>query len=510
MIRAIRSLWRLLTIARVLARYDALFLLRKVRPARPVLGLVKIVSRKDPTRRPGQRLALALQALGPTFIKFGQALSTRPDLVGEDVARDLAELRDRLPPFPFDEVRRIIERELDEALTDTFATFEETPVAAASMAQVHFATTIEGQDVAVKVLRPGIEAAFERDLDLLLWLAETAAWVQPATRRFQPVESVETFERAVHMEMDLRFEAAACAEMSDNFADDDTVHIPEVDWMRTGQRVFTMERISGIPAHDRDSIMEAGLDPKQVTERAATAFFRMVFRDGFFHGDMHPGNIFVRADGNLALVDFGIMGRVDRQTRRYLGEMLVGFLTEDYRRVAEIHIQAGYVPADQSVDAFTQATRSIAAPIMGRPLNDISLAKLLAQLFQVAETFGMVAQPHLLLLQKTMLTAEGVGRALAPDVNMWELAMPLAQEWMRETLGPGAIARTSLSEAGRTLERLPRLLAKAEQASTLFTAAGVRLHPDTVADMRRRRPASPFMLVPWILVIVLLILLVKS
>ena len=388
MIRSLRNGCRLLMLGRRLARRDALFVFDGVPAARPLLLAAGPLARRGPGR-PGQRLARALQDAGPSFIKFGQALASRSDLLGEEVAADLAELQDRLPPFPFEQVRATIQAEFGKPPETLFTSFDREPVAAASIAQVHFAVDPEGRKLAVKVLRPGIESAFARDLDLFFWIAERIEANVPALRRLRIVESVTTLAEAVAVEMDLRFEAAAAAELAENFAGDPSFHVPAVDWMRTGRRVLTTERVSGIRIDQRDSIRAAGHDPRATLTRAANAFFQQVFRDGFFHGDLHAGNLFVRDDGSIAAVDFGIMGRLDRATRRHLGEMLLAFLRRDYRRAAEVHFEAGWVPADRSLDAFAQACRSIAEPILDKPQNEISIARLLGHLFQVTKTFAM-------------------------------------------------------------------------------------------------------------------------
>lgn len=514
MLRSLRNLARLIRIGRTLARHDALFIFDNIAVAREVMAGVRVIYRRREAGRPGQRLARAFVELGPTFIKLGQALSTRPDLVGEEIASDLADLQDKLEPFPFADARRIIEEEFDEPLESLFSDFEPVPVAAASIAQVHFATTPEGEPVAVKVLRPGVHDQIRRDLDLFFWLAEIVEKAQPRLRRLRPVDTVATFEESVTIEMDLRFEAAAAAEMGENFADDPTFRVPGIDWQRTSQRVMTQERVSGIPMDEREAMIAAGLDPMEVITNAANAFFKMVFRDGFFHADLHPGNLFVDRSGAIIAVDFGIMGRVDMATRRYLGEMLLGFLTGDYRRVAEVHFAAGWVPADKSVDNFTQAARSIAEPIFGRPIEEISIARLLGQLFQVTETFEMETQPQLLLLQKSMLLAEGVGRALAPSVNMWELSYPLIEDWMRSNLGPKARVEQAALGAYRSLERLPAILEHAEKAAAMMSSGGIKLHPDTVKALGRRgndrvRSLIPGW-VPWALVTLFALLLLTQ
>ncbi|MEX2451773.1 MAG: 2-polyprenylphenol 6-hydroxylase [Rhodospirillales bacterium] len=485
MIRALRHVTRLIQIARLLARHDALFLLETLKIAPPVVWLARLMSAKNTEGRPGQRLARALGEAGPSFIKLGQALSTRADLLGEEMAADLSDLQDKLPPFSGSEARAAIAAEFGTPPETMFTEFDDAAIAAASIAQVHFATTEEGEAVAVKVLRPGIERAFGRDLDLFLWVAELIEKARPDWRRLKPVESVRTLAHSVEIEMDLRFEAAACAELAENFADDDTFHVPNVDWTRTGKRVMTTTRIAGIPIDDGEALRAAGHDLDDIIAKSAAAFFKQIFRDGFFHADLHPGNLFVQADGSIAAVDFGIMGRLDRRTRRYLAEMLLGFLSRDYRRAAEVHFEAGWVPGHHSVEAFTQACRSIAEPILDKPQNEISIARLLAHLFQVTETFDMEAQPQLLLLQKTMLVAEGTVRRLNPEANMWMLARPLIEDWMTEYMKPELVLAEEISDLTATMRRLPSLLEGMEKSSRAIAGGGLRLHPDSVNALRR-------------------------
>lgn len=462
MLGSLASLARLIGIARTFARHDALFPLERMGVARPIVAIAKRLSRRQVDGRPGERLSAALEALGPTFIKLGQALSVRSDLVGEEIAADLSTLQDRLPPFAGSVARETIEEELVAPIDTLFRSFDDTPVAAASIAQVHFAETHEGDKVAVKVLRPGIEARFRQDLDLFLWIARVVERTRPSLRRLRPLEVVRTFEASVQIEMDLRLEAAAASELRENTENDTGFRVPKIDWIRTGRRVMTLERIEGTRIDDIGALEAAGFAPRDILRRSAESFFNQVFRDGFFHADIHPGNMFVAPDGTLCPVDFGIMGRLDRKTRNYLADMLIGFLDRDYKRVAEVHFEAGYVPARKSVGAFTQAVRSIGEPILGKPLHEISLAHLLAHLFQVTETFEMEAQPQLLLLQKTMLVAEGVGRTLDPSVNMWTLARPLIEEWIIANRGPEARLRDMVTDTASTLERLPQLLGRAE------------------------------------------------
>ena len=468
----------------------------------------RLLSQRHAEGRPGQRLARALEEAGPSFIKLGQALSTRSDILGEEMAADLSNLQDRLPPFAGTKARAAIAAEFGQPVETLFERFEDAAVAAASIAQVHFAVTPDGTEVAVKVLRPGIEEAFARDLDLFLWVAELLEAARPDLRRLRPVAAVRTLAESVEMEMDLRFEAAAATELAENFDGDDTFIVPEVDWPRTGRRVLTTARITGLPLDDRDDIIAGGHDPEEVLGKAAASFFKQVFRDGFFHGDLHPGNLFVQADGSIGAVDFGIMGRLDAATRRHLGELLLAFLGRDYRRAAEVHFEAGWVPRHKSVDSFTQACRSIGEPILDRPQNEISMARLLAHLFQVTETFQMETQPQLLLLQKTMLVAEGTGRKLAPEANMWLLARPLIEEWMSETLTPETQVRETVDGVASALRRLPHLLDGVQESASLIASGRVKLHPETIDALREgpNLPRPP--VTPWLWIVALVFIMV--
>ena len=507
-IGSVRHLARLFAIARTLARHDALFPLEMLGVAPALTWVAHQVSRQEVPGRRGERLAAALQELGPSFIKVGQLLSVRPDLVGDEIAHDLSNLQDSLPAFSGNAARAAITEEFDESIESLFESFDDDAVAAASIAQVHFATTTDGRDVAVKVLRPGIEDVFAGDMALAQWLAEWVERTQPSLRRLKPVEVVRTLAESVAVEMDLRLEAAAASELAENTAGDAGFRVPAVDWQRTGRRVMTVERIDGIPIDERDALIAAGHDPERIVEQAAEVFFNQVFRDGFFHADMHPGNLFVDKDGIIVAVDFGIMGRLDRQTRRTLAEMLLGFLTRDYGRVADVHFEAGYVPKSSSRDLFMQACRSIGEPIFERPLNEISLARLLAQLFRVTEQFGMETQPQLLMLQKTMLMTEGIGRALTPGLNIWEVARPLIEEWSVANLGPQAKIMDGANDAGEFVQRMPGMALKAEKLVNDLTSGGLKLHPDTVEDMARQQAARTSRTLRWLWLIAGIALLV--
>jgi len=429
-------------------------------------------------------------------VKLGQSLATRADLIGDQASEDLTQLQDRLAPFDWETARQTVEHELGAPVERLFARFDDTPIAAASIAQVHRAHTTDGREVAVKILRPGIEEALTRDLDLFSWIAETLQRLLPWTHRFKPIDTVRVFRETVEVEIDLRLEAAAAVELAENFAGDSVFAVANVDWERTTRRVFTSQWIDGFRIDDSDALAAAGLDPTELLTHSAGVFFNQVFRDGFFHADMHPGNMLVTTDGTLIPVDFGIMGRLDLETRTYLADTLTGFLLGNWRSVAEVHFRMGMVPAHKSVDLFTQAVRSIGEPLMDKPLNEVSVAKLLGQVLRIAETFEMEAQPQLLLLHKTMVVSEGVGRRLNPNVNMWELARPLIEAWMRENRGPEARAARASADVLRGIERLPSLVRAADRMLEHLDEGGLKLHPETVRRMAReqaraRRSAWP-------------------
>jgi ubiquinone biosynthesis protein len=336
---------------------------------------------------------------------------------------------------------------------------------------VHLAETADGRPVAVKILRPGVAEAFARDLALFAWLADMAERQVAGLNRLKPREAVASLRGWVAIELDLRLEAAAASELRDNFRADADVIVPAIDWQRTARQVMTVERIAGLPIEDRAAIVAAGIDPAAVAERVIRVFLKQALRDGYFHADMHHGNLFVAADGKLELVDFGIMGRLDMKTRRFMAEMLGAFLTGNWRRAAEVHFEAGYVPANHDVDAFAQACRSIGEPILDRPVDEISIGRLLAQLFQITETFGMQTQTHLLLLQKTMVTVEGVARSLDPAINFWEAARPEIEAWARDNLGPEAMLRDAADGLLRILRRLPDLARRLEEPAPAAPSA---------------------------------------
>ena len=406
----------------------------------------------------------ALTALGPAYIKFGQILSTRPDIVGEDLAQQMKVLQDKLPPFDDALARAEFEKTFGVSVDEAFSSFS-APIAAASIAQVHKATVREtGEEVAVKVLRPKIERAFQVDVDAFYFIAGFIETFAPSVRRLRPKAVIEHFESVVHGELDLRMEASASAEFRANTEKDPDFGVPRVIWPYSDRRIFTSEWVEGINIGDVEAVRASGIDLKVLANTIIQSFLNHALNDGFFHADMHQGNLKLSPDGTLIALDFGIMGRIDEYTRRVYAEILIGFIRQDYKRIAEVHFEAGYVPQDQDVDAFAQALRSIGEPIFGQDASQISMARLLAHLFEVTEQFGMATRTELILLQRTMVVVEGVGRSLDPELNLWESAKPVVEKYIRTNIGPLAAAK-DLAQTVRVLGRFgPRLPQLAEKA----------------------------------------------
>ncbi len=446
------------------------------------------------------KLSRALTRLGPTYVKLGQFLATRPDVVGVGMARDLEHLQDRLPPFPQAQAESVVADAFDKPLAQVFASFGE-PVAAASIAQVHRAEIEQDgvrKTVAVKVLRPNVGGRFRRDLGDFMFAARQMEAVSAEARRLRPIEIVDTLARSVAMEMDLRLEAAALSEMAENTRDDPDFRVPTVDWDRTSHHVLTMEWIDGIALNDRAKLEAAQIDLPDLGRKVIQNFLRHALRDGFFHADMHPGNLFVDDSGRLVAVDFGIMGRLGPKERRFLAEILLGFITRDYRRVAEVHFEAGYVPAHHSVENFAQAIRAIGEPIHNRAADEISMAKLLSLLLEVTGLFDMRTRPELIMLQKTMVVVEGVARGFDPKLDIWTTADPVVREWITRNLGPvGQIEGMvhGAGDLGKVLAGLPTIAARSVAVLNQFDAMtrdGLVLSPETVeaigkAEARRNR-----------------------
>jgi ubiquinone biosynthesis protein len=445
------------------------------------------------------RLSTALTSLGPSYIKLGQFLATRDDIIGRELAADLSTLQDRLPPFSQGEAVQAVEAALEAPIDQLFADFG-PPIAAASIAQVHKAAVRglagELKPVAVKVLRPGIEQRFNHDLDSYFFAARMIERLHPRSRRLRPQAVVETLAKSVAIEMDLRMEAAALSEMAENSRADEGFRVPEVDWSRSARRVLTLEWVEGVPLSDREALRAQGHDLKALGARLVQIFLRHAMRDGFFHADMHPGNLFIDEAGRIIAVDFGIMGRLDLKERRFLAEILHGFITRNYRRVAEVHFEAGYVPRRHSVALFAQALRAIGEPIMDRPANEISMAQLLGQLFQYTEVFEMQTRPELILLQKTMVVVEGVGRSLDPELNIWVVAEPVVKTWMESQFGAEAqleAAAEGAASVGRFVGDIPKLLGQVERTAEALSAMaeeGLRLDNHTVERLAEAQSRS--------------------
>jgi ubiquinone biosynthesis protein len=456
-------LFRLLKWGRILARHGALTgIERDLNTPKPVRRLARIA--RFGARVPAvPRYADAFQAIGPAAIKLGQTLATRPDLVGDEAANDLLRLQDALPPVPFHIVRDQMRATFGKPLESLFTEIKEVPIGAASIAQVHRATTTQGAQVAVKTLRPGIEAEFARAIDTYEWAAAQVEAMGGEASRLRPRLVIETFKRWTARELDLRREAASASELAENMTAEPAYHVPAIDWQRTTGKVLTLEWLDGIKLSDRDALIAAGHDTHALAETLIRAFLRQAISDGFFHADMHQGNLFALPDGRIAAIDFGIMGRIDRRARVWLAEILYGLITGNYKRVAEIHFEAGYVPAHHNVAEFATALRAVGEPMRGMPVKEMSVGSMLDGLFNITRDFDMQTQPHLLLLQKTMVMVEGVARSLDPDINLWESAAPFVREWIRTELGPEAKIADRIVEDLRTLSRLPRLIRNIER-----------------------------------------------
>ena len=460
-------------------------------PGQLALRLARLIER--PGAKSGPRLSRALTRLGPAYLKLGQFLATRPDVVGVAMARDLESLQDRLPPFSQTEAEAVIATSLERPVAQAFASLG-PPVAAASIAQVHRGETERDgirKAVAVKVLRPNVAARFRRDLGDFFFVANNAEAHSAEARRLRLIEVINTMSRSVSMEMDLRLEAAALSEMAENTRDDPDFRVPTVDWDRTTHNVLTMEWIDGIALNDHARLAQSHVDLPDLGRKVIQSFLRHALRDGFFHADMHPGNLFLDDAGRLVAVDFGIMGRLGLKERRFLAEILLGFITRDYRRVAEVHFEAGYVPGHHSVENFAQAIRAIGEPIHNRTAEEISMAKLLTLLLEVTGLFDMQTRPELILLQKTMVVVEGVARGFDPKLDIWKVADPVVREWIERNLGPlgrmqGAVS--GAGELGRVMAGLPAIASRAVavlENMEKMTREGLTLSPETIAAIGR-------------------------
>jgi ubiquinone biosynthesis protein len=460
----IGQFFRIWRIQRVLLRHGVHELLLDtpwLQPMRMLLMLLPWHWRRHDLPR-AARLLHALEELGPLFVKFGQMLSTRRDLLPEDIANELTKLQDRVPPFPGKVARELVEQSLEQPFDEVFESFDETPLASASIAQVHVARLRGGEEVVVKVVRPDIERTIRRDLGLLRTMAELAERYSEDGRRLKPVAVVSEFRRVILDELDLQREAANATQLKRNFEGEPLIHVPAIHWAWTSSRVMVMERIRGIPINDLHALRQSGVDLARVAEMGVELFFTQVFRDRFFHADMHPGNIFVQPPTEttplrIAPVDFGIMGTLSEFDQRYLADNFIAFLRRDYRRVAQLHVESEWVPAGTRVDDFEFAIRAVCEPMFERPMREISIGHLLLRLFQTAQRFHMHVLPQLVLLQKTLVNVEGVGRTLHPDLDIWKLAKPSLERWIGERIGFKRLYRKTLDVAPLWLERTPEI-----------------------------------------------------
>ena len=463
MTRPITHIWRLLKWGRTLARHGAL---RGIEgdPNTPVqVKRLARLARFGTFQPKTPNYADAFRAIGPAAIKLGQTLATRPDLVGEEAALNLLTLQDNLPPVPFDQIEPAIAATFAQPLSELFDHIEPDPVGAASIAQVHRAVTSDGRKVAVKVLRPGIREQFAKDLQTYEWAAaHLEALGGDEAKRLRPQLTIANFKRWTNRELDLRREAASASELAETMAGTERYRIPEVDWDRTNGRVMTIEWIDGVKISEVDQLRSAGHDMGELAERLVLAFLRQAISHGFFHADMHQGNLFVQDDGTIVAIDFGIMGRIDRRARQWLAEILYGLTTGNYARVAEIHFEAQYVPSHHSVGEFATALRAVGEPMRGKPVSELSVGQMLDGLFAITRDFDMQTQPHLLLLQKTMVMVEGIATQLNPAINMWDTSGPYVKEWIRDELGPEAAIADRLRDDAKLLFRLPDLVRRIE------------------------------------------------
>jgi ubiquinone biosynthesis protein len=477
---SVTHLWRLLKWGRTLARHGALRGIEEDPLTPPPVRRLARIARFGARIPPTPDYAAALVAIGPAAIKLGQALSTRPDLVGERAAANLSQLQDDLPPAPFAKIKRTIESSFNAPLESLFSRFDGEPVGAASIAQVHRAITTEGRDVAVKVLRPGIEEEFAKAIETYEWAAAHAEAYGGELERLRPRLVVAQFRQWTARELDLQREAASASELRENMVAEPGYYVPEIDWRRTARRVLTLEWLDGIKLNDREALIEAGHDCAALASILVRAFLRQAVVDGFFHADLHHGNLFALPDGRIAAIDFGIMGRIDRRARMWLAEILYGLITGNYRRVAEIHFEAQYVPAHHNVEEFATALRAAGEPIRGLPVKDISVGRMLESLFSITRDFDMPTQPHLLLLQKTMVMNEGVASALDPDINMWETAEPFISDWIRSELGPEAYYADRIIELVRAFKKIPELINRLDE---YYPSRGAAPPPPPLPDI---------------------------
>ncbi len=453
----LRQVTHLLRIVRVLAHHNLDEYLSVITPLKPWLFLLHLFPRRKDSAPRGQRLREALEELGPVFVKLGQMLSTRPDLIPEDISTELSLLQDQVPPFPGEQAIEILKQAYDDPVESHFTDFNPVPLASASVAQVHDAKLLDGKEVIVKILRPDLEPVIKRDLDLLYMLARMGEKHSSDIRRLRPVEVIDEYNKTIHDELDLMREAANASQLRHNFNNSPLLYVPEVYFDHTRSNVMVMEKIYGTTVTDTHILEEKNIDLQHLSNSGVEIFYTQVFRDGFFHADMHPGNIFVLDDGRYAAVDFGIMGTISDTDKHYLAENFLAFFQRDYRRVAQAHIDAGWVPDGTRLDEFESAIRSVCEPIFAKPLCEISFGRVLVRLFKVARRFQMEIQPQLVLLEKTLLYVEGLGRQLDPHLNLWDTAKPYLEQWARREYGPRAFIKEMRRQGPLWWKMAPRM-----------------------------------------------------
>ena len=494
----LRKIFILFRIARRLAVSDAVEIISKIhQPPIIIKTLLNIFSfsfskKNDSLDKSDEdKLCESIQGMGTTFIKLGQFLATRPDIIGEEISKKLEKLQDRLPPFSMQDAKDILKESLGEENFKSILNLSE-PVAAASIAQVHKAQINENgtiKDVAIKILRPEIRKVFNEEIDALMLLAYIIQSTVTKTKRLKLVEVVFLLKEITNHEMDLRFEAAAANEFAENTKNDAGFFVPKIYWNYTSEKVLALDWVDGVSIREKDLINDRNIDVKNIASNIIQHFLRHAVRDGFFHADMHQGNLFINESGQIVPIDFGIMGRIDKLNRRYLAEILFGFIQRDYKKVAEVHLIAGLVPNDVNVDELAQALRSIGEPIFGQSVKDISGGRLLKQLFDITEKFNMPTQPQLLLLQKTMVVVEGVARKLNPETNIWETSRPVLEKWLRETKDPINNFTETIKDSAEVLKKLPELpqmMEKANQALTFLASGQIPQNTNSYSAMKNK------------------------
>ena len=496
----IKKLFILFQLGRKVSKSDILNIISKFqKPPLAIRILFKILSfsfsqkkQTDLNKDEGERLSSSLESMGTTFIKLGQFLATRPDIIGEELSKKLENLQDRLPPFSLLEAKEIIKKDLGENTFNSIINLSE-PVAAASIAQVHKAQVNDNgtiKDVAIKILRPNIKKIFNEEIDAMLLFVFFIESVIKKTKRLKLVEVVFLLKEITNLEMDLRFEAAAANEYAENTKNDVGFRVPQIYWNFTSENVMTLDWVDGVSIRENEELKKRNLDTKKIAEDIIQNFLRHAVRDGFFHADMHQGNIFIDNDGQIVPIDFGIMGRLDKMSKRFLAEILFGFIQRDYRKVAEVHLIAGLVPKEVPIDDLAQALRSIGEPIFGQAVKDISGGKLLKQLFDVTAKFNMQTQPQLLMLQKTMVVVEGVARKLNPDTNIWTTSKPVLESWLKETKDPITTFNETLQNTSEVIKRLPEfpeIMDKANQALTYLASGQIPQNSNSYSALNNKK-----------------------